>query len=569
MIFIFFVALIARVQCQYSNYPFGGAICSTVNQNRLINIAVNSNASYFANWTRLSPAASTLYQPATFGAAPCTTEWGFCLTPLKTPASKLLSAVEIPIPTHARAPVGQINLYTLIVEFRQFSNDSLTTINLGPWHAVGLDFGAPGALPSMVAARVSSGCQQCDTSDKDNVARPLFTAFGYTGIDLCQSYGFDSASTPTCQFYGIGTTVAPFDSRSYIASYDFITNNDAMYMSRASFSDAYGSVGSARNKSLTAVSASIPTIGVPKRIVLLSQRTDVVVRSLSLLVDAVSCVATTTTKTTTSTTTTTTAKTSTTPSPTTTRTSTTIASSASTTTTLVGATATTTGTTLPTTALVRSTTTTTTLSPMSNTTTLATTQTSSSTSGTQETSTTLDNTTTMTTFTPKISITIDTGEDITTPQDTSQATSPAVTLSDSRFAADAMLIGVTVLACCLCLLCIAAATYFCRRSRWWSDCYYTRSDSVRTWLCCTPVLKLDDHELATDVVIPQSPLPALARNSSYPDDVYAVACLHHPDYSVAPPPARADTVYDVVSVMPDDASQNGAGDYDAVSSVLK
>lgn len=568
MIYIFFVALIARVQCQYSNYPFGGAVCSTVNQNRLINIAVNSNASYFANWTRLSPTASTLYQPATFGAAPCATEWGFCLTPLKTPASKLLSAVEIPIPAHAKAPVGQINFYTLIVEFRQFSNDSLSTINLGPWHAMGLDFGAPGALPSMVAARVSSGCQQCDTSDRDNVARPLFTAFGYTGIDLCQSYGFDSASTPTCQFYGIGTAVAPFDSRSYIASYDFVTNNDAMYMSRASFSDAYGSVGSARNKSLTAASASISTIGVPKRIVLISQRTDVVVQSLTLTVDAVSCLATTSTTTT---------KTSTAPSPTTSRASTTVASSISpaTASTLVGATATTTGTTWPTTALVRSTTTTTTtvastLSATPNATTLATTQTSSLTSVAQETPTTLDNTPPMTTSTLKISITVDTGEDNTTHQDTPQTTSPVVTLSDSRFAADAMLIGVTGLACCLCLLCIAIATYFCRRSNWWSECYYTRSDGVRTWLCCTPVLKIDDHELATDVVIPQSSLPALARNSSYPDDVYAIARLYHPDYSIAPPPARADTVYDVVSVMPDDASQNGANNnYDAVSSVLK
>lgn len=574
MVLIFFFSLIAQVRCQYSNYPFGGAVCSTVNQNRLISIAVNGNASGFANWAHLSPAASTLYQPATFGAAPCASEWGFCLTPLKTPASKLLSAIEIPIPAHVRAPVGQINFYTLIVEFRQVSNDSLTTIDLGPWHAIGLDFGAPGAAPSMVAARVSSGCLQCDTSDRDNIARPLFTALDYTGIDLCQSYAFDSVNTPSCQFYNIGASVVPFDSRSYIASYDFVMNNDVMYMSRASFSDAYGSIGSATNKSFLAVNASISTVVVPKRIVLISQRTDIVVRSLSLSVDAVTCSMTTSTKP--STTTSTKSTTTTSPSTTTTtlppltttksitaaatvRPSTTTSSTRSSTTTptTLSKSTSSTFTVLDTTAPASTPLTT---SPSA---TLAT-QTSSATSTTQEPSTT--NNATLTTSTPKISIETADGTTV----EMSPSTSPVLILSDSRASADAMLIGVTVLACCLYLLCLLGVSYFCRRSKWWADCYYSRSDGVRTWLCCAPVLNIDDHELATDVVIPQSSLPALARNNSaYPDDVYAIAQLHHPDYSAAPPPEMAETIYDVVSAAPDDASQIGANDYDAVSSVLK
>jgi hypothetical protein len=146
-------------------------------------------------WSKLN-APSLLYQDSSFGLSACGK--ALCMAPLPGIDQSTLAGAAYALPAHnATPPTGLVRVYELTYNYSQTAIDTDAAVGLGPWSAVGLDFGAPTAAPYMSGVIFGSGTNKTGLGD---INSPILIALRFQDLQFCNSLVALQGMVPQCQF---------------------------------------------------------------------------------------------------------------------------------------------------------------------------------------------------------------------------------------------------------------------------------------------------------------------------------------------------------------------------------
>ena len=177
-------------------------------------------------WQRLLP-PSPLYQNATFSL-----NYALGKTRLVTVdgPQPVLAALEYRLPNHTGTlGPNRVWLYEITYLYLQASSPtSWSAFGLGPWHAIGFDWGERNSSPDAVVVRYSGGSNGTGVND---TRLPLATAFRFSERTPCSVYTNNSAGSPECVFITWPNRTRPesYGTSGHLVRYQFAFDGTLLY----------------------------------------------------------------------------------------------------------------------------------------------------------------------------------------------------------------------------------------------------------------------------------------------------------------------------------------------------